>query len=924
MSLGKKLSLFIAIISLVGLLVLIAISNGYINKLIEEKEVQEGIILGSSIVGAIEKDLEAAMISLKMIANDPETQRLFNERDRSGLYDKYQEGYSLVEDEISQLHFHLPDSTSFLRMHAPQKYGDNLKEIRETVNIVNATGNTVSGLEEGALGFGLRTVSPVKYNGVQIGSVEFSKDFGESFLVSLQEQFGGDHYFLYTFNADRSGVDSAIALTTEEDLWRVNPEVFPPLAAGEIVFTTTANDKEGIVMVPFKDFRGDIVGFIKVVESREGILNQIQNTRLVMYSVALLIVLLMLLAITIISRKMVRNPLVKITDIANKVKDGDLGVTIDIDSKDEIGVLGQAFAQIVETLGDLTNDIRETAAATINGELTKRADLTKYKGDYRTLLSEINALADGFVDRLDAIPFPIILMDLDYRLNFANQTAMALFNGSDKKDILGKYCYDLFACSVCDSDGCPGKRACHDNVVEAVEAQKNGNYYSVINTPIHANNGQLVGMLEVIVDQTDITKAHKESKEAYNESLKQAQVIKEQMIEAEKQASYQKELTKKSEALAKDIANQMERSKERAAYQDQEVEKLVANLERLAQGNLDIIVEEAPYNDNTERVALIYRGINDNLVRSVKATKSYISEVSEHLGLMANKDFTARISRQYLGDFVALKESINNIASQISEVMAGINQASEEVGLGSNQVAIAGNSLAEGSVRQAGAIEEISASIALVADQIRENAVNSGTANDLVNKSRLDAIKGNEQMEEMLYAMKEINDSSNKISNIIKAIDDIAFQTNILALNAAVEAARAGQHGKGFAVVAEEVRTLAARSAEAASETAELIEGSIIKVNAGTKIADRTSASLVTILEETEKAAHLMEDIAKASNDQASGISQVNTGVEEVTIVVQTNSATAEESAAASQELTNQAEKLKELVAAFKIKNQGY
>jgi methyl-accepting chemotaxis protein len=219
-----------------------------------------------------------------------------------------------------------------------------------------------------------------------------------------------------------------------------------------------------------------------------------------------------------------------------------------------------------------------------------------------------------------------------------------------------------------------------------------------------------------------------------------------------------------------------------------------------------------------------------------------------------------------------------------------------------------------------GSIEELTASITEIAAQTRQNAANANQANELAMDAQTNAEKGNEHMKGMLISMHDINEASRNISKIIKVIDEIAFQTNILALNAAVEAARAGQHGKGFAVVAEEVRNLAARSASAAKETTDMIEGSIKKAEDGTKIANETAAALDKIVTGVAKAAVLVGQIATASDEQASGIAQINKGVEQVSLVVQTTSATAQQSATASEELSGQAEVLKDMVVKFKLK----
>ena len=351
-------------------------------------------------------------------------------------------------------------------------------------------------------------------------------------------------------------------------------------------------------------------------------------------------------------------------------------------------------------------------------------------------------------------------------------------------------------------------------------------------------------------------------------------------------------------------------AKNTAAY----VAGLTAGMEKLVDGNLSYFDNDPTYDteskDETVKQAIAF-------IKLVNSSREKVADTRQIAGGDLTTHIHIRCDEDELGQ--ALLDLVHNMHRMVSTISSTAGQ----VASGSNLVADSSYSLSQGAAMQASSIQQLTASLVEIASQTNLNAKNAEQANEFVKQAKTNAASGNEHMKNMLAAMDEINESSSSIGKIIKVIDDIAFQTNILALNAAVEAARAGQHGKGFAVVAEEVRSLAAKSADAARDTTELIEGSKRKADAGTKIARATADALSQIVTQVDVAVNLVSSIAKASNEQASAIDQMSSGIQQVSQVVSTNAATSEESAAASEQLSSQASQLNEAVSVFKLKRSA-
>jgi methyl-accepting chemotaxis protein len=640
-----------------------------------------------------------------------------------------------------------------------------------------------------------------------------------------------------------------------------------------------------------------------------------------------------------------------------------------MDSPPETATVGSSLIQIGDCVARMNAETALLSDLTGQGIFNKRADVSGLSGTYEEIIENINAVIDHAVKKmhwyeniLDTIPYPLHVMDKEMKWLFINKMLEQKLQVpgiiKDRESAYGTKCCE-FGIEICNSkectDACGMYRLISKGTTE-MQFEFAGTYNQKYSNYVKNDQGENVGFVELSSDLTPIMSEKAYTDKEVSRLEKNLLLLVEGNLEFDLNITEAGEYTGELHDQFTEIGENLNRVRTSISNL---IEEATMITDAAVKGRLETRADESKFNGAwktliggmnnileeiarpTREIAAVmntmssgnlqltvegtYEGEFDELKQSVNTTaknlKMVVSKISEITGEIAAGNLAIKNVEIWQNDFASVSEALNTIIETLNVLMRDIHQAAEQVTAGSNQVSDGSQALAQGSTEQASSIQELTASISEIADQTKKNAVDANQAKELTTDVRDYAVRGNAQMIDMQSSMQEINRSSEDISRIIKVIDDIAFQTNILALNAAVEAARAGQQGKGFAVVAEEVRTLAARSADAAKETTLLIEGSISKVQAGTKIADETASALTEIVGGIRKVTDLMENIAIATNEQATGITQINMGVEQVAQVVQNNSATAEQSAAASEELSSQAELLKEMIGRFQLRN---
>ena len=612
------------------------------------------------------------------------------------------------------------------------------------------------------------------------------------------------------------------------------------------------------------------------------------------------------------------DPMKLAADYISRISKGDIPEPIKAEYQGDFNEIKNNLNTCIDAVHALTIDAGALWESALSGNLSVRVDENRHQGAFQEIIKGIN-------QTLDAIIEPI---------SVATSYIEQIGQGQIPEKITDEYPGDFNqikeSINAC-IDGLAGlaegnsvlRKMAKNDFNQKVEGSYQGIYREIahsVNQVSDSINLIILGLIKAASgDFEGLEKLNQMGKQSENDQLMPAFI---NLIETIRSLVAETRMLSEA-AVVGNLSHRGQISRFKGEYRKviqgvnqtldaviEPIQEASQVLEKMANGNLQITMEGNYQGDH----AIIKSSLNQTIYNM----RGYISEISTVLHEISDGNLKLSISGDYQGDFWKIKESMNTIIESMTFFMEDVQNAAEQITYGSKQVSEGSQALSQGSLAQANSIQLLNDSVADISQQTRRNAVHADQVRKLATMTLEDVENGNTQMEKMVASMQDINESSFQISKIIKVIDDIAFQTNILALNAAVEAARAGVHGKGFSVVAEEVRNLAARSGAAASETAEMIENSIHKIQEGTRVASATAGAINGIIEKINEVSELIEGIADASEEQSADVEKIYIGIDEVSQIIQHNSATAEEGAAASEELTGQADLLKELLSRFR------